>query len=127
MISSHRPASTASIPNSRSPISWQESGWKQRVVSPANAIGTMQVIPSTGGSPPARRPQARSVRAEDNIIAGVVLLDRLTDAATSSIAVAGYYQGLGGVRRNGMYPDTKLYVKNVLRIKSPLRARLESR
>jgi hypothetical protein len=36
------------------------------------------------------------------------------------IAVAGYYQGLGGVRRNGMYPDTKLYVKNVLRLKAQL-------
>ena len=29
-------------------VSWQESGWKQRVVSPANAVGAMQVIPSTG-------------------------------------------------------------------------------
>jgi LysM repeat protein len=29
-------------------VSWQESGWKQRVVSPANAIGAMQVIPATG-------------------------------------------------------------------------------
>ena len=34
-------------------VSWREAGWKQRVVSPANAIGAMQVIPSTGSSPPA--------------------------------------------------------------------------
>jgi LysM repeat protein len=99
-------------------ISWQESGWKQRVVSPANAIGTMQVIPSTGkfaSSLVGRRLDL--LKPQDNVIAGVVLLNRLTSAARLDIAVAGYYQGLGGVRRNGMYPDTKRYVKSVLRLK----------
>ncbi|WP_112240401.1 lytic transglycosylase [Kribbella monticola] len=102
-------------------VSWQESGWKQRVVSPANAIGAMQVIPSTGRF--ASSIVGRNLdllRPLDNVTAGVVLLDRLTAAAKLDIAVAGYYQGLGGVRRNGMYPDTKLYVKNVLRIKAQL-------
>ena len=28
-------------------------------------------------------------------------------------AIAGYYQGLGGVRKNGMNTDTKQYVKSV--------------
>jgi LysM repeat protein len=102
-------------------VSWQESGWKQRVVSPANAIGAMQVIPSTGqfaSSIVGRKLDL--LRPQDNVTAGVVLLDRLTGAARLDIAVAGYYQGLGGVTRNGMYPDTKLYVKNVLRIKAQL-------
>lgn len=102
-------------------ISWQESGWKQRVVSPANAVGAMQVIPSTGqfaSSIVGRRLDL--LIPQDNVTAGVVLLSRLTAAAKLDIAVAGYYQGLGGVRRNGMYPDTKLYVKNVLRIKAQL-------
>ncbi len=102
-------------------VSWQESGWKQRVVSPANAIGAMQVIPSTGRF--ASSIVGRNLdllKPLDNVIAGVVLLDRLTGAAKLDIAVAGYYQGLGGVRKNGMYPDTKLYVKNVLRIKAQL-------
>ena len=102
-------------------VSWQESGWKQRVVSPANAIGAMQVIPSTGrfASSVVGR-DLDLLRPQDNVTAGVVLLDRLTGAAQLDIAVAGYYQGLGGVRRNGMYPDTKLYVKNVMRIKAQL-------
>jgi LysM repeat protein len=102
-------------------VSWQESGWKQRVVSPANAIGAMQVIPSTGRF--ASSIVGRNLdllKPLDNVIAGVVLLDRLTAAAKLDMAVAGYYQGLGGVRRNGMYPDTKQYVKNVLRIKAQL-------
>ena len=102
-------------------VSWQESGWKQRVVSPANAIGAMQVIPSTGryaSSIVGRKLDL--LKPFDNVIAGVVLLDRLTAAAKLDIAVAGYYQGLGGVKRNGMYADTKLYVKNVLRIRTAL-------
>jgi LysM repeat protein len=102
-------------------VSWQESGWKQRVVSPANAIGAMQVIPSTGrftSDLVGRRLDL--LKPADNVIAGVVLLDRLTSSAALDIAVAGYYQGLGGVRRNGMYPDTKVYVTNVLRIKAQL-------
>ena len=102
-------------------VSWQESGWKQRVVSPANAIGAMQVIPSTGRF--AARVVGRELdllKPRDNVTAGVVLLSRLTGAAKLDIAVAGYYQGLGGVKKNGMYADTKLYVKNVLRIKAQL-------
>jgi LysM repeat protein len=100
-------------------VSWQESGWKQRVVSPANAIGAMQVIPSTGrfASSIVGR-DLDLLKAQDNVTAGVVLLSRLTGAAKLDVAVAGYYQGLGGVRKNGMYPDTKLYVKNVLRLKA---------
>ncbi|MGW6198223.1 LysM peptidoglycan-binding domain-containing protein [Kribbella sp. NPDC055110] len=102
-------------------VSWQESGWKQRVVSPANAIGAMQVIPSTGRF--ASRLVGRELdllKPRDNVTAGVVLLSRLTGAAKLDIAVAGYYQGLGGVKKNGMYADTKLYVKNVLRIQTQL-------
>jgi LysM repeat protein len=102
-------------------ISWQESGWKQRVVSPANAIGAMQVIPSTGryASGIVGR-KLDLLKPQDNITAGVVLLEMLTGAAKLDIAVAGYYQGLGGVRRNGMYADTKQYVKSVLQIKTRL-------
>ncbi|GAA2790621.1 lytic transglycosylase [Kribbella solani] len=102
-------------------VSWQESGWKQRVVSPANAVGAMQVIPSTGKF--ASQIVGRDLdllKPADNVTAGVVLLSRLTGAAELDIAVAGYYQGLGGVKKNGMYPDTKLYVQNVLRIKAQL-------
>ncbi|TWD83443.1 LysM repeat protein [Kribbella amoyensis] len=102
-------------------ISWQESGWKQRVVSPANAVGAMQVISSTGrfASDIVGR-DLDLLRTQDNITAGVVLLDRLTAAAPLDVAVAAYYQGLGGVRKNGMYADTKVYVQNVLRIKAKL-------
>lgn len=101
-------------------IAWQESGWNQRMVSVANAIGTMQVIPSTGqwASQMAGR-RLNLLRAEDNVTAGVVLLRALTrGAANEAQAIAGYYQGLAGVQQNGMYADTRQYVRNVLYAKS---------
>lgn len=96
-------------------ISYQESGWDHRQVSVANAIGTMQVIPSSGewASTLVGR-KLNLLDADDNITAGVVLLGQLTRMASSdSQAIAGYYQGLGSVRANGMYSDTRQYVANV--------------
>jgi LysM repeat protein len=96
-------------------VAWQESGWRQRHVSVANAIGVMQVVPSTGrwvSSVVGRDLNLLDTR--DNIVAGVALLKVLTSAAPVDRAVAGYYQGLRSVQRNGMFPDTKQYVRSVL-------------
>jgi LysM repeat protein len=96
-------------------VGWQESGWNQRQVSVANAIGVMQVIPSSGqwASDMAGRP-LNLLRTQDNITAGVVILRSLTRSAKDvDQAIAGYYQGLASVQRNGMYADTKSYVKAV--------------
>jgi LysM repeat protein len=97
-------------------VAQQESGFQQRVVSPADAIGVMQVLPSTGrwlSTSVAGRP-LDLLDPADNVLAGVLLLKVLTRAAPTPAAVAGYYQGLASVRRNGMYPDTRRYVTNVL-------------
>lgn len=99
-------------------VSWQESGWNMGVVSVANAIGAMQVIPSTGrwiASVIGR--DLNLLDARDNVLAGVVLLRLLTRVASERNAVAGYYQGLASVRENGMYTDTRHYVANVLALK----------
>ena len=96
-------------------ISYQESGWDQRQVSVANAIGAMQVIPSSGewASTLVGR-KLDLLRAEDNATAGVVILRALTRSSSSvDEAIAGYYQGLGSVRANGMYADTQQYVASV--------------
>lgn len=93
-------------------VGWQESGWNQRQVSVANAIGVMQVIPSSGqwASEMAGR-QLNLLNTQDNITAGVVILRSLTrSASTVDQAIAGYYQGLYSVQKNGMYADTKGYV-----------------
>lgn len=90
----------------------QESGFDQRAVSPANAIGTMQIIPSSGqwASDLVGR-QLNMLNPYDNATAGVAIIKRLI--ATSKdvdTAIAGYYQGQYSVSKNGMYDDTKAYV-----------------
>jgi LysM repeat protein len=96
-------------------IGWQESGWNQRAVSVANAIGAMQVIPSSGewaSQMTGRR--LNLLNAQDNVTAGVVILRSLTRSAKNTDqAIAGYYQGLYSVQKNGMYADTKHYVATI--------------
>ncbi|MFF1254542.1 LysM peptidoglycan-binding domain-containing protein [Pseudarthrobacter sp. NPDC058329] len=90
----------------------QESGFDQRAVSPANAIGTMQVIPSSGqwASDLVGR-KLNLLDPYDNATAGVAIIRQLL--ATSKdrdSAIAGYYQGQYSVSKYGMYDDTKTYV-----------------
>jgi LysM repeat protein len=95
-------------------VAYQESGFDQHQVSPANAIGVMQVIPSSGtwaSELVGRRLDLLS--AEDNVVAGVAILATLLAHADEPTALAAYYQGLGSVRRNGMFPDTRRYVASV--------------
>lgn len=105
-------------------IAWQESGWQMGVVSGAHAIGAMQVLPSTGRwmeHYAGRRLHLRTLG--DNATAGVLLLRvlaRHTDRRTHTIGA--YYQGLGAVRRHGLYEETRTYVANVEAIKRRLEA-----
>lgn len=96
-------------------IAHQESGFNARSVSPANAVGAMQVIPSSGAW--ASGIVGRDLDLldpEDNAVAGVAILRALTSATKDEpTAIAGYYQGLASVRSNGLYPDTQRYVANV--------------
>lgn len=97
-------------------IAYQESGFNMRAVSPANAIGTMQVIPTTGSwmSDVVGR-DLNLLVPEDNVTAGVALLRHLQRGDRKlETAIAGYYQGEAGVRKYGMYADTKRYVASVL-------------
>ncbi|WP_353950302.1 LysM peptidoglycan-binding domain-containing protein [Knoellia sp. S7-12] len=100
-------------------ISMQESGWNQKQVSVANAIGIMQVIPSGGewaSSLVGRK--LNLLDPQDNATAGVVMLKALTRASGSEdTAIAGYYQGLSSVQSRGMYTDTKRYVANIKALK----------
>jgi len=101
-------------------VSYQESGWNMHVVSVANAVGAMQVIPATSvwiSGVVGRRLDPTS--PSDNATTGVVLLKILTRAASSERqAVAAYYQGLRSVRANGMFADTRQYVANVMALKA---------
>ncbi|GAA2505700.1 hypothetical protein GCM10009859_00670 [Kocuria salsicia] len=93
----------------------QESGFRHAVVSPADAVGTMQVVPAAGEWASAMVGQNLDLLdPRDNVTAGVAIIRELQDRAPSKdVGVAAYYQGLHGVRTYGMYPDTKAYVKAV--------------
>ena len=96
-------------------VAHQESGFNARAVSPADAVGAMQVIPSSGAW--ASGMVGRDLDLldpRDNAVAGVAILRALTGATQDEpTAIAGYYQGLASVRSSGMFPDTERYVANV--------------
>ncbi|MFS0698342.1 LysM peptidoglycan-binding domain-containing protein [Cellulomonas sp. 179-A 4D5 NHS] len=96
-------------------VAFQESGFNHTSVSPANAIGTMQVIPSSGewASQLVGR-RLDLLNPDDNVVAGVAILRSLVRTSPDlPTAIAGYYQGASSVQRNGMYADTRRYVANI--------------
>ena len=96
-------------------LSYQESGWNQQAVSPANAIGAMQVIPTSGdwASSLIGR-ELNLLDPQDNVTAGVVVMRALMRSADSTDhAIGGYYQGLASVRQYGLFNDTRQYVTNI--------------
>lgn len=93
-------------------FSYQESGFNQRAVSPANAIGAMQVIPMSGqwASELVGR-KLNLLDPYDNATAGVAIIRALIRSSPSlDIAIASYYQGQYSVQTHGMFADTKNYV-----------------
>ena len=99
-------------------IAVQESGLNQQKVSSANAIGVMQVVPSSGrwASTLVGR-DLNLLDTRDNVVAGVAILSALNAAEREETAVAAYYQGLGSVRAHGMFADTRRYVADVLALR----------
>jgi peptidoglycan hydrolase-like protein with peptidoglycan-binding domain len=98
-------------------VAWMESGFQWNVTSSAGAWGVMQVMPVTwrfvedalmGHNVP------RTARG--NIRVGIVYLRFLLREFGGSrrLAVAAYYQGPTGVRRHGLYHETRVYVRTVL-------------
>lgn len=101
-------------------VSWQESGWNMNELSGAGAIGAMQVMPATGSfiSNDVVHRTLDLRNTQDNVTAGVALLSLLThEAASTSQAVAGYYQGLASVQQHGMLASTKQYVADVMALR----------
>jgi soluble lytic murein transglycosylase-like protein len=109
-------------PSLAAAIAWQESGFNNAMVSPANARGVMQVMPGTWdyvqNNLASRTLDPSS--ATDNVHAGVLYLQRLLGetGGDEATAIAGYYQGLGSVRSRGLFDDTQRYVANVQALRS---------
>lgn len=98
-------------------LAWVESGFQWNVTSRSGAWGVMQVMPDTWRyveNALLGRQVPRTARG--NIRVGIVFFRRLLREFGGSrrLALAAYYQGPHGVRRHGLYPDTRVYVRAVL-------------
>ena len=96
-------------------VAYHESGFQQHVVSGVNAIGVMQVLPSTGRVLSQQTGRSLDLLdTQDNITAGVLLLRQLIRSqGTAHRALAGYYQGLGSISRKGLLPQTHAYLRSI--------------
>lgn len=98
-------------------VAWQESGWQQDVVSSTGAIGTGQIMPSTGsfiattliGEPM----NINSV--SDNIRMSAAFLAYLAGVEGNNrcLTIAAYYEGPVNLGQYGVFPDTQAYVASV--------------
>lgn len=90
-----------------------ESGFDPRAVSPAGAIGLMQIMPATArglGVDP--RDPAQAIDGAARLLAR-----HLESFGSTSLALAAYNAGPGAVQRYGgipPYPETQQYVRRVL-------------
>ena len=102
-------------------VTWLESGWQRNVVSSTGAVGIGQLMPSTVDHMNAVMGTNLSPwDPEDNIRMSVRLLATLLAETgwSTSRTLAGYYQGLASVARNGMYPSTLAYIDGVSTLRS---------
>ena len=98
-------------------VAWQESGWRQGVVSHAGAVGIMQLMPATAEWVGATM-LGEMVRIDDprhNVRAGVRLLAHYLGryAGDRDLVLAAYYQGQAATERHGIYPVSLPYIASV--------------
>jgi N-acetylmuramoyl-L-alanine amidase len=101
-------------------VAWQESGWRQDVVSSAGAIGIMQLLPATaewvGGSMLGEGVAIHDAR--HNVRAGVRLLAHylVRYDGNRELVLAAYYQGQAATDRHGIYGISRPYIASILRL-----------
>ena len=101
-------------------LAWQESGFQPQVRSSVGAVGVMQVIPATRNFVELfviGQPVPRTI--DGNIRIGVAYLDHLLGEFKGNVrrALGAYYQGPAAVRADGLYPETRRFVANVLALR----------
>jgi hypothetical protein len=98
-------------------LAWMESGYNNHLVSSVGARGIMQLLPSTFhfAENVLIRHHVRH-NANGNVRAGVAYLSHLLHDfhGDRRLALAGWYQGEGAVRRHGVYKVSKTFVADVL-------------
>ena len=101
-------------------LAWQESGFQPHVRSSVGATGVMQVIPATRDFVELFVIGQKVPRTTDGgIRVGVAYLDHLLGEFEGNVrrALGAYYQGPAAVRADGLYPETRQFVANVLALR----------
>jgi len=103
-------------------VAWQESGWQNDKVSSTKALGIGQLMPDTVAfvNGVLLRKNLDPRKPADNIAISARYLAWLLAQTKGDVntALAGYYQGLASVRRQGPLPETEVYVNNVLHLRA---------
>lgn len=98
-------------------VAWQESGWRQDVLSHAGAVGIMQLMPATsewvGEAMLGTAVDSRDAR--QNVRAGVRLLAHYLDRydGNHDLVLAAYYQGQSATDRYGVFPVSRAYIASI--------------
>jgi peptidoglycan hydrolase-like protein with peptidoglycan-binding domain len=101
-------------------LAWMESGYNNNLTSSYGARGIMQVTDATWRYAETVLIGARvSHDSPGNIRVGVAFLAHLLRSfgGNERLALAAYAQGPLSVRKRGLLPETRLYVRNVLALK----------
>jgi LysM repeat protein len=97
-------------------LAWMESGYNNALVSSVGARGIMQLLPTTFRFAETVLIGHRLRHdANGNVRAGVAYLSHLLHDfhGNERLALAGWYQGEGAVRKRGLYRETRVFVKDV--------------
>jgi LysM repeat protein len=105
-------------------VGWQESGWRQGVVSSAGAIGVMQLLPATAAwvADTMLHAGVDIHRARSNVRTGVALLKHylFRYRGDRRLALAAYYQGQRAVDKYGIFPVSRPYIASILLLEEML-------
>jgi murein DD-endopeptidase MepM/ murein hydrolase activator NlpD len=98
-------------------IAWQESGWQEGVVSPDDAVGIGQIIPSTAQfiDDDLVGMQLDPSNAADNIQMSAAFLGFLNGLEEGNVCnvIAAYYEGPLNLQTDGVFTITQPYVEDV--------------
>jgi peptidoglycan hydrolase-like protein with peptidoglycan-binding domain len=102
-------------------VAWMESGYQTNLTSAAGAWGVMQILPVTWNYVETVLIGADVPRtASGNIRIGVAYLRQLLRefGGNERKALAAWYQGPAAVRKKGILRESKIFIANVLALKS---------
>jgi hypothetical protein len=102
-------------------LAWMESGYQTDLTSSAGAWGVMQILPVTWSYVETVLIGAKVPRtASGNIRIGVVYIRQLLRefGGDERKALAAWYQGPASVRKNGIRAESRIFIRNVLALRS---------